>query len=182
MTPETLFSLADVRGLSYQRIAPSTKPQWPMAEVALAMADMYPQSDRDKCYAAFAWRWTRDRNQYSVLWYRLLIATTERALRECWPRRISDQGYLEKLVDLALLEEHYWWVLRRHNLYAAMMRIEADEKQKKDGVTAEDIWERRYSQKYEAVRYQLEVWCGTVHGHMAARMKDEPNEQSIACA
>jgi hypothetical protein len=182
MTPEMLFKLADARGISYQRVAASTKPQWPLEAVSLAMGDMWPINEREKYYSAFAWRWARDQRQYSIVWASLLIATAERALAEHWPRRICGELYIEKLVELALLEEHFWWLLRKHDLYAAMVGIEVSEKDRLSGITPESIWDRRFSKRYESVRHQLEVWCGTVHSHMAARMRESENEESIACA
>src|SRR5687767_12083382 len=116
MTPEMLFKLADARGISYQRVSASSKPQWPVEAVALAMRDIWPINERERCYSAFAWRWSHDQAQYSVLWASLLIAAAERALAERWPRRICGELYIEKLVDLALLEEHHWWLLRKHDL------------------------------------------------------------------
>lgn len=169
MTPETLFALADARGLTYERMASSTKPQWPLEDIALAMADMYPVNERARCYAAWAWRWSRDKEQYQELWAGLVIATAERSLRERWPRKICGEYYIEKLVDLAILEEHFWWLLRAKDLYAGMLGVD------------QMIWERRYSRRYEAVRQQIEAWVGQVRSHMIARMRGE-DQTAVACA
>lgn len=170
MTPETLFTLADARGIQYGHVSRATQQQWPIEDVALALADMYPRSERDWTFAAYSWRWRRDGEQRPMLRFGLLVTTAERAYAEHWPQLISQETYIERLVDMAMLEEHYWWIIRKTGLYAALMKVE------------DDVWQRRLSRRYESIRHQLECWCSSVHQHMAARMKADENEGSRTCA
>jgi hypothetical protein len=169
VTPETLFTLADARGIQYGHVSHAGRAQWPIEDVALALADMYPRSERDRSFAAYSWRWRKDREQRPMLRFGLLVTTAERAYVEHWPQMISNEPYLERLVDMAILEEHYWFVLRTHQLYASMMQVD------------EDIWDRRMSRRYESIRHQIERWCSSVHHHMLARMRTDEHERSATC-
>lgn len=179
MTPERLMSLASAKGLSIDHIPGGGRPEWTAQETAMAIAGL-PADIRDACYAAYAYRWARDDSQHSVLYSKLSMAvwgaSDSMASRERWPSRIREQKYMERLVRMAILEERCWFLINQYSLWPAIL-ID-DGFQHMD----DELWERRLSRKYEAVRGIIESWCSTVHYHALARIDPYENALSTTCA
>lgn len=186
MTPERLMSLASAKGLSFDHVPGGDRPEWTAQETALALGGL-PVDQRDACYAAYAYRWARDDSQrrpllnhlHNAVWgHRVAWGHARDALSvvERWPEKIRNQPYMHRLVRLAVLEERYWFIVSQHRLWSALMTADGFE-----GMD-EDLWDRRLSRKYEAVRHIIEDWCATTRHHMRARMRPDADELSIACA
>lgn len=167
MTPERLASLIAAKGISVGHIRGGGRPEWTAAEAAMALGGMEPAEERAQCYAAFVHRWAGDDSQRHVLVGYLFVEADRMALRERWPSRVREQRYLERLCRMAVLEERHWWVINQHRLWPAIL---AD-----DGFRDidEDLWFRRLSRKYEAIRHVIESWCSTAHYHMLNRIQGE---------
>lgn len=167
MNPERLTSLIAARGLSMGHIRGGGRPEWTSQEAALALSGLEPSQLRLQCYAAFTYRWAGDDGQRSTLFGCLMLETMKIAQREKWPSRIREQRYVERIVRLAILEERFWWVINKHRLWPELM---AD-----DGFKDmdEELWTRRISRRYEAVRHVIETWCATAHYHMLGKIVGE---------
>ncbi len=186
MTPERLMSLASAKGLAFDHIAGGGRPEWTAQETAMALSGL-PADRREACYAAYAYRWARDDGQQATLQRHLRNAVwghrrawghAEDALSyvERWPEQIRCQPYMDRLVRLAILEERFGHIVSTHRLWPGLFTA--------DGFTDmdDDLWSRRLSRKYEAVRHIIEDWCATTRYHMRARMGSVTNEVSTACA
>ena len=175
MTPELLMSLCAAKGLSFDSIPGGGRPTWTASDAAIALAGL-PADIRTPCYAAFSYRWAGDETQRSVLFGCLMNASISVAMRECWPSRIREQRYLERLVRLAILEERYGFFIKRGNLWVELME--------RSGFRDidEQLWERRLSRKYEAVRDVIDSWCGITGYHVSARINRHENKESMLCA
>lgn len=167
MTPERLASLIAARGISGAHIRGGGRPEWTAQEAAMALGGMEPREERDRCYSAFVYRWAGDDSQHHALVGYLYDETDRLAMRERWPSRIREQRYLERLVRMAVLEERYWWLINQHRLWPDLMR--------QDGFNDmdEELWTRRLSRRYEAIRHIIETWCATAHYHMLSRIQGE---------
>lgn len=167
MTPERLTSLIAARGIHIGHIPGGGRPEWTAQEAAIALAGLEPADIRRRCYAAFTYRWAGDDSQRSTLYGCLMNQASTIALRENWPSRIREQLYLERLVRMAILEERFWWIMNKHQLWPAILRD--------DGFRDidDELWRRRFSRRYEALRHVLETWCSTAHHHMVAKIRGE---------
>lgn len=167
MTPERLASLIAARGISAGHVRGTGRPEWTAQEAAIALSGIEPEEMRRPCYAAFVYRWAGDDSQASTLYGCLMAEASRIASREKWPSRIREQKYLERLVRMAILEERLWWAINQHHMWPAIMRD--------DGFTDMDdeLWARRLSRRYEAIRHVIETWCSTAHYHVLSRIRGE---------
>jgi len=167
VTPERLASLIAAKGISIGHIPGGGRPEWTAQEAAMAFAGMEPESERKRCYAAFVYRWAGDDSQRSTLYGCLMVEAMKIAEYERWPSRIREQRYLERLVRLAILEERHGWIIKQRMLWPDLLR--------QDGFADMDmqLWERRLSRKYEAIRHVIETWCATAHYHVAHQIRSE---------
>jgi hypothetical protein len=166
VTPERLASLIATRGISIGDVPGGGKPEWTSQEAAIALAGM-PRATRDRSYAAFVYRWAGDEGQRSVLYGFLMTEALNIAQDEHWPSRIREQRYVERLVRLAVLEERFWWIITKNQLWPEIMRQDGFEHMD------ERLWFTKLSKKYEAIRHVIETWCADAHYHMLKSIKAE---------
>lgn len=156
MNPERLMSLIAVRGVTIDHITGGGIPEWTPQDAALACQGL----DRRR-YAAFAYRWARDDSQRSTLYGSLMTYSIELAERERWPERTkAGARYLDRLVRLAIFEEHHWIVGHAH-LWPALIEV------------SDDVWTRELQRRYEGVRGILDGWCHDAHSHVMRRIRDD---------
>lgn len=191
MTPARLISLCAARGISANSIPGGGRPKYTLEDAAIAIGGL-PVECREACYAAFAHRWAGDEHQRPVLYAKLfaevvtgyayfdahhkkVMQKQPMIVRERWPSRIREQRYIVRLIRMAILEERFPHLIKQHELWPLIM-ID-------DGFRDMDaeLWTRRMSRKYEAIRYVIESWCATMHYHMDARINPRDDDQTIAC-
>lgn len=113
-----------------------------VSELGLAMGGV-----RDPCYCAFAWRYARDERALIKLRRYLYDATLKTARRMKWPYKMRGDTYLDRLVWLALWDEHNWWWIRQGKAWARLIDMD------------DELWNHRVAEKYITVRDQLDRWC-----------------------
>jgi hypothetical protein len=167
VTPERLASLIAARGIAIGHIGGGGRPEWTSQDAAIALAAIDPPEIRRACFAAFTYRWAGADDQRSTLYGCLMNEAAKIAENEGWPSRIREQRYVERLVRMAILEERFWWIINKSQLWPHLMT--------QDGFKDMDqhLWERRLSRRYEAIRHVIETWCSIAHYHMLSRIKGD---------
>jgi len=173
VTPERAIASCSTRSNSLEPGVSTTGARWTPADAALACS-RYIDDGRiyelhNVCMYAFRYRWARDDSVLGSLRSALLMEAIDLRFEEGWPKFIrrldlntgqwAEGKYVEDLVDLALLEEHNGWMLRKLDLWGACLGVYPN------------VWRRVLSPRYEAIRQVLEVWCGTARSHMSRRLR-----------
>lgn len=166
---EHITSLLSFGAADMRMVSRATGERWTQADAARLLGPYRNSSGRvvmlgERDTLAFRFRYLRDDSVRHDLKAFLLIEAIDVAERERWPETIKrmdpesetwpDERYIEDLVDLALLEEHHLWKISHANLWHIYMRVEPI------------FWFRALSRKYEAIRYFVELWCGTATSHI----------------
>jgi len=173
MNPERAIASCSPRSNSLEPGVSTTGARWSPADAALACS-RYIDGGRiyelhNVCMYAFRYRWARDESVRPSLRASLMIEAVDMRSQEGWPKTVrrldlvtgqwAERKYVEDLVDLALLEEHSGWILRKLDLWGACVGVYPT------------VWKRVLSPRYEAIRQVLEVWCGTARSHVARRLR-----------
>lgn len=169
-------------------------PEWTPQDAAQACGGL----DRRR-YAAFAVRWAADRSLDSTLFGALMNESSAMAMRERWPSRTRcGKSYLEKLVQLAVFEEHTppGLVIARMTLQQRQTVFgqdpEAIQELIRDGMTARirpllfahlaevpvPTWVHELARPYQGVRDILDSWCDDARRHVMRRVRATEAEAS----
>jgi hypothetical protein len=151
--PPSLLLRVHPTALDPQPLPSSNRVNAILHDLGIAMGGLHSPS-----YCAFAWRWARDDVARRYLRVYLLEEADRLQRREKWPKRMRGQLYLDKLVVLAIREEHEWFQMRARQAHAQLAGIE------------QDLWDHRLHRYYEGVRDILEQWCGRAYSHVARMM------------
>ena len=150
------------------RSSPSTqRPKWTLAEAAVAAGGL-----DERFHLALRYSFARDDSAVTRLQAALWGFVKSRQAIERWferlePRADERKSYAEDLVDLCLLEERHparfsapgeGSVGRPKNLRPILMGVNAD------------IWRRKLSRPYEAVRAEYQSWLAVGIAHMRRRL------------
>jgi len=142
--------------------APELPAMPPTGRISAVVADvgLMLGGVSEPAYCAIAWRWARDRAALVALTRHLRLATVRLAQLRGWPTRMRGLPYLDRLVWLALCEEHHWWAIRQTRAWPLLIGMDAD------------LWEHRVAEKYNEVRRQLDSWCAEARACAVARLDD----------
>lgn len=180
MTPERLIAtFCAAHGGDFKSMSRATGERFTAADAAMACsAYVNPRGSivrltRAAEYA-FRYRWAGDHSCAAGLRECLLDSARSLHRREQWPKKIprlnpdsgamEAQPYLEDLVELAMLEEQCWWLLKKHGLWYVVMRVQPF------------VWRRTLSGRYEALRDRLDNWCSDARYHIRRKLRHAPEE------
>lgn len=184
---ERLMMLTAGRALQFDA-ARGGMPEWTPEDAAHACQGL----DRRR-YAAFAYRWASDISLQSSLFGCLMNEATTLAIRERWPNRTKcGKRYLEKLVRLAIFEEHNPPGLLISKMTAEQRQgifgqdPEAIQELVRDGMTgrirplllayvaefSSGTWVHELARPYQGVRDILDSWCDDAHRHVMRRVRE----------
>lgn len=173
MTPQRLILLCNAKGIDFRKVSEGTGERWSPDDAAMACASYVRDGQTyylDQCSEyAFRYRWAGDDSVRSAVWSYLFMTAMEIKAHEGWPdtikrmdhktKQFKESKYLSDLVDLAVIEEHHWWVLGSLNLWSTWMGVYPA------------VWTKILSKRYEAIRFYLDMWCGNAHSHIARRLR-----------
>lgn len=140
---------------------------WSHAECAQAC-----QGLDERYFQALRYTYALDDSVFHTLSLSLWEWGLKRREIERWPQRVVTLGgvearYLRDLVDMWMLEVRAPWRFKREtndpkaDLRRTIMNV------------SEQVWRRRLSPIYEAIRQEFDVWLAIGIGHMARRLREE---------
>jgi hypothetical protein len=175
MTPERLIAtFCEAHGVDFQAVTLATGEKWSASDAAIACSAYLDRHGRPvrlprSSESAFRFRWAGDYSSTHTLRDCLISAARRMQRREHWPKQIprlnpvtqkmEQADYIDDLVDLAILEDQYWWILRKHGLWHIYMRVQPF------------VWTRTLCSKYEAIRQRLDDWCGDARYHIRRKLR-----------
>jgi hypothetical protein len=175
MNPERVMSmLCQAKGVDMRGVSRATGERWTTDDAAMACSAYVDRRGNrvvlsEPAMFAARFRWAIDMSVKSTLWSYLFQEAIDLRDQEGWPKTIkrldmatgkfNEERYLEDLVELALLEEHRWFLIKQADLYHQLMRVQPF------------FWSRKLSRRYEGIRLFLHRWCGDAYGHVARKLR-----------
>jgi hypothetical protein len=175
MTPERLIAtFCEAHGIDPQGVSLATGEKWSASDAAIACSAYLDRHGRPvrlsrSAESAFRFRWAGDRSSVVALRECAIDAARTMQKREHWPKKVprlnpmkqkmEPEDYIDDLVDLAILEEQYWWLLRQHGVWHIYMRVQPF------------VWRRTLCSKYEAIRQRMDDWCADARYHIRRKLR-----------
>lgn len=141
------------------------RPEWTMAELAIAAADVPPLAFSAACYS-----FAGDRTNYWFLWGALASEGLRMRERRGWSAQVRgedgrDRFYLSELAQLVLDEDRYQHLFNQAPLlYWSCI-----------GVT-EKLWRHTVYERFDAIKYHFLSWLENARSMIEHRLRESAED------